>query len=209
MSRKTQHTTAAAVKAPVVSEKARLLTLAAIVLLVFFGSYRYATARTAASTATTPSAAATASAATSGTAPTSAAPTTGGDTTAAGTSAASGTSARSGSAFQGACACCGGGASSGKTVKGTAALDGTSQRIIVDTSTGAYSPNVIALKAGVPARITFKQASGCLGQVVSSDLGFSEDLTGGDKTVELPALKAGTYSFNCGMGMVFGRIVVK
>lgn len=117
----------------------------------------------------------------------------------------------SGSAATGSsCACCGGSAGSGEAVEGAAAVEGGVQRLTVDTSNG-YNPNMIRLKAGVPAEITFKQASGCLGQVQSADFGFFEDLTSGDKTVSISAdaLKPGTYGFECGMSMVFGTIIVE
>ena len=61
----------------------------------------------------------------------------------------------------------------------------------------------------MPAEITFGQSSGCTAQVVSTELGFSEDLTAGPKVVKLPALDKGTYAFTCGMRMVFGKIVVE
>jgi hypothetical protein len=104
--------------------------------------------------------------------------------------------------------CCGG--VSGPPIEGEAALDGDVQRITVDTL-GRYNPDSITLVAGVPAEITFKQASGCMAQVQSSDLGFFEDLTEGDVTVRLEAdvLQPGTYSFSCGMQMVFGTIIVE
>jgi len=107
--------------------------------------------------------------------------------------------------------CCGGGATApaSATKPKAAAVAGDVQKISVDVSKGYYDPSTIQLKAGVPAEITFSQASGCTGQVQSSDLGFSEDLSTGPKTVKLGALKAGTYSFYCGMQMVFGSIVVK
>jgi len=79
----------------------------------------------------------------------------------------------------------------------------------VDVSKGYYDPSTIELKAGVPAEITFSQSAGCTAQIQSQDLGFFEDLSAGPKTVKLPALKAGTYGFECGMSMVFGSIVVK
>lgn len=105
--------------------------------------------------------------------------------------------------------CCGGGSSA--TVEGTATVDSGVQRVTVDTTTGSYAPNVITLAAGVPAEITFTQATGCLGQVQSADLGFFEDLTSGPKTVYVPAekLAPGTYKFSCGMQMVFGTIIVR
>ncbi len=108
-----------------------------------------------------------------------------------------------------ACACCGTDAGSSTPVEGAAeaGADGV-QRITVNTD-GSYDPNVIKLAAGVPAEITFKAASGCMGQVMSDDLGFYEYLTTGDKTVKLDGLSAGTYGFSCGMQMVFGQIVVE
>lgn len=107
------------------------------------------------------------------------------------------------------CACCGGGGT-GEKIEGSAAVAGDVQTITVDTSNG-YNPNVIKLKAGVPAEITFKQASGCLGQVQSTDFGFYEDLTTGDKTIRIEAdkLTPGEYGFSCGMQMSFGTIVVE
>ncbi len=61
----------------------------------------------------------------------------------------------------------------------------------------------------MPAEITFGQSSGCTAQVISQDLGFSEDLTSGPKTVKLAGLSAGEYEFSCGMQMVFGKVVVE
>jgi hypothetical protein len=107
-----------------------------------------------------------------------------------------------------ACACCGG-AGSSEPIEGVAAVEGDVQRITVDLSTGSYNPNIIKLIPGVPAEITFGQSSGCTAQVLSKELGFFEDLTGGPVTVKLPALQAGTYEFSCGMEMVFGSIVVE
>jgi hypothetical protein len=107
--------------------------------------------------------------------------------------------------------CCGSGAAAPTSAQSpkVAEMVGGVQTISVDVSKGYYDPSVIELKAGVPTEITFSQASGCTGYVQSADLGFSEDLTSGPKTVKLPGLSAGTYSFECGMSMVFGSIVVK
>jgi hypothetical protein len=107
--------------------------------------------------------------------------------------------------------CCGSGAQAPTSAQASKAAEvvGGVQRISVDASKGYYDPSVIELKAGVPAEITFSAASGCTGYVRSADLGFAQDLTTGAKTVKLAALQAGTYGFECGMGMVFGSIVVK
>ncbi|MBC7266574.1 MAG: sulfite exporter TauE/SafE family protein [Coriobacteriia bacterium] len=106
------------------------------------------------------------------------------------------------------CACCGGG-TQGPSVTGTATVEGSVQRITVDTSTGRYVPDVVVLARGIPAEITFTQASGCLQVVEIPDLDVSVDLSAGPVTVLLPALEPGTYGFNCGMRMVFGQIVVE
>lgn len=113
--------------------------------------------------------------------------------------------AAQGGAAGGGGGCCGGGG--GAPVEGVATVAGDVQKINVDVSRG-YSPNVIKLKAGVPAEITFGQGGGCTAEVVSADLGFQEDLTGGPKTVKIEALQPGTYGFSCGMGMVTGQVVV-
>ena len=75
--------------------------------------------------------------------------------------------------------------------------------------TTVYSPNVIRLRAGVPAEITFSSAQGCTSQVQSQQLGFSEDLSAGPRVVTIKDPKRGTYDFACGMNMVHGKIIVE
>ena len=158
----------------------RNLVVAALVLLSFFGAYRFASASAAAAS--------------------------GGASQASGlggiVSAASG--AGGGGCGMG---CCGGGGSS-TPITGAAVVEGGVQKISVDATQG-YNPNTIELQAGIPAEITFSQASGCTAVVYSADLGFQEDLTTGPKTVKLNGLSAGTYNFACGMDMVRGTIVVQ
>jgi len=163
------------------------VVIGGLIVAAFFGAYRFASARNAQETAVAP-----------------------------GVSAPQASQASAaGGAGTPACACCGGGSSAptangvtGAPVEGTAKVSGGIQAIGVKVGT-TYSPNIIKLKAGIPAEITFGQGGGCTGQVISQDLGFQEDLTSGPKLIQLPALKAGTYSFSCGMGMVFGKIVVE
>jgi len=167
----------------------RLVVIGALVVGAFFGAYRIASAVSGRSAGT-------------------AGPT--------GVAAGSPTGAIGGASGSDtpACSCCGTGQPtengvSGTEAAGTATVEGDVQRIAIDLSTGIYSPNVIKLKAGVPAEITFGQSSGCTAVVQSRDLGFQEDLTAGAKTVKLGALEPGTYAFSCGMEMVFGKIVVE
>jgi hypothetical protein len=164
----------------------QLVLIGGLVIAAFFGAYRFASARTGQS----------------------AAPAAGGAQT-----SAQGAIAPAGGAAP-ACACCSGSGAptangvTGDPVEGTAVVAGGVQAIAVNVGT-TYSPNIIKLKAGIPAEITFGQGGGCTAQVVSADLGFSEDLSAGPKVVKLAALDKGTYSFSCGMNMVFGQIVVE
>jgi hypothetical protein len=96
----------------------------------------------------------------------------------------------------------------GPEVDGTAQLSGGVQKIGV-TVTNVYSPNVIFLKAGVPAELTFSGGSGCTIRVQSQALGFAEDLSSGPATVKLQGLQPGTYPFACGMNMVHGKVIVR
>jgi hypothetical protein len=115
----------------------------------------------------------------------------------------------------GACNCCTAGSSqpatdgvTGPRVDGTAVRVGGIQTITVKVTAG-YSPNVIHLAAGVPASITFSEAQGCTSRVQSRQLGFSEDLSAGPKSVTIENPQHGTYDFECGMNMVHGKILVE
>jgi len=95
----------------------------------------------------------------------------------------------------------------GPRTEGTAELTNARQTIAVNVTT-VYAPNVIHLKAGVPADITFSGGQGCTRVVHSRQLGFQEDITAGPRTVHIATPHTGTYSFSCGMDMVFGEVVV-
>jgi plastocyanin len=180
-------------KAAMISPAARWALVLMLAVLAFFATYRYAIASGSPAAGTPPTAAASA--------PGAVAQVPG---TAAQAPAAGAKAAGSG------CGCCGGTPAPAGAVKSKPAdVSGDVQKITVDASKGYYEPSTIELKAGVPAEITFSQASGCLQQVESADLGFSEDLSSGPKTIKLGALTAGAYGFNCGMQMQFGTIVVK
>lgn len=173
----------------------RWIMVIALVVVAFFGAYKFASARSGRPVAAK--------------APNSVVTDAGGAVLGQAGGAADPTAAAGGSG----CACCGSGAPTaggvtGSPVEGTAAIAGDLQKISVDVTT-VYNPNTIILKAGVPAEITFSQAQGCTQIVQSKDLGFSEDLGTGPKTVKLKGLAPGTYSFECGMSMVSGKIVVQ
>jgi len=164
------------------SNAARYAIIGVLALAAFFGAYKFASAGSASGSGSAPAQGV------------------------AGTQAAAGTQSAS---SDGGCACCGGAsAAAAAPVEGRATVSGGVQRINVDVKL-QYSPNVLRLRAGVPADITFSAAQGCTGIVQSEGLGFREDLTTGAKTVQLKALKPGTYGFACGMNMVHGQIVVE
>jgi plastocyanin domain-containing protein len=76
---------------------------------------------------------------------------------------------------------------------------------------GGYSPAEVVLTQGVPAELTFKRINdaGCLDQVHSKSLNFSEDLPLNEaRTVTIDTSKAGEFPFSCGMDMFFGKVVV-
>jgi plastocyanin domain-containing protein len=76
---------------------------------------------------------------------------------------------------------------------------------------GGYQPDTIIAPAGMPLRITFRreEASPCSDRVVFPDFDVTADLPQGqDVTVELLPERAGEYGFECGMGMLRGRLVV-
>lgn len=77
---------------------------------------------------------------------------------------------------------------------------------------GGYEPAEAVFTQGVPAELTFNRIkdAGCLDQVHSTDLNFSEDLPlNQPQTVTIDTSKPGEYAFSCGMDMFFGKVVVQ
>jgi hypothetical protein len=182
----------------------RTVIIVGLLVAAFLGAYRFAQARSNQAAASSPAAQ-------------SAAAPAGQQAPASDAAAASGGCCGSSDGASGAASggCCGSGSGAtttggvtGDRVEGTAQTAGGVQAIAVKVST-TYSPNVIKLKAGIPAEITFGQGSGCTSQIISKDLGFSTDVSAGPQTVKIPSPQKGTYSFSCSMGMVFGQIVVE
>ena len=202
------------------AEAVRYVLIGMLAVAAFFGAYKFAAAGSVQPATSTGATSASVAAPSAGVAVTaadtapqaSAAPVSGGSSAGAGagSAGAGGGSCCGGAGGSAAGGCCGGSgaATTSKPLTGTAKLSGNVQTMAVKVTT-SYSPNVIILKAGLPAQITFSQAQGCTGVVQSAELGFQEDLTTGPKTVKLQGLSAGTYAFACGMNMVTGTILVK
>ncbi|HJQ20152.1 MAG TPA: cupredoxin domain-containing protein [Gemmatimonadaceae bacterium] len=77
---------------------------------------------------------------------------------------------------------------------------------------GGYSPAVVRLKRGVPARLVFdrQDTSSCSEEVVLPDFGIRRFLPTGEKTaVEFTPEQTGDFDITCGMSMLHGSIHVE
>ncbi len=77
---------------------------------------------------------------------------------------------------------------------------------------GGYTPDLIVADAGTPIRLTFlrEESGACSERVVLADFHKSAELPEGQQVaIDLPATKAGEYLFQCGMGMLRGKLVVR
>lgn len=81
-------------------------------------------------------------------------------------------------------------------------------QIVVD---GGYRPEVVQLKAGIAAEVTFlrKTSSSCFDEVLLPDFGKQAKLTVNEPyTFKLNPNKVGSFTYSCGMHMFFGKIEV-
>ncbi|VAX26624.1 Lead, cadmium, zinc and mercury transporting ATPase; Copper-translocating P-type ATPase [hydrothermal vent metagenome] len=77
---------------------------------------------------------------------------------------------------------------------------------------GGYTPDVLIFEAGKPIKLNFirEETAACSEEVIFSDLGKKATLTP-FKTipVELKIDKPGEYNFQCGMGMLHGKLIIE
>ena len=89
----------------------------------------------------------------------------------------------------------------------------TNDQQVVDVEVnGCYSPEVVVLKKGVPARLNFtrKDSSSCLDRVVFSDFGINQALPQNEKQeIEIDTSHPGEFQWSCGMDMFHGKLVIK
>lgn len=98
----------------------------------------------------------------------------------------------------------------GAETRAVAASSGFQEAMILVK--GGYSPDLIVADAGVPIRLSFlrEESSACSERVVFPDFRKSTLLPEGERvTIDLPAAKAGEYGFQCEMGMLRGKLVVR
>ncbi|MFD8079408.1 heavy metal translocating P-type ATPase [Streptomyces sp. NPDC059718] len=92
----------------------------------------------------------------------------------------------------------------------SARLEDGVQRVEV-TVRGGYSPNVIRVRQGTPIEVVFdrQEAGECTSRVVFPELKVAAGLPAHTRTtVRLSPEKEGSYSFDCGMHMIHGTLLV-
>lgn len=97
-----------------------------------------------------------------------------------------------------------------KAVKIETNVSGTQEAVI--KVKGGYSPDVLVFESGKPITLNFirEETAACSEEVVFSDFNKRATLTP-YKTipVELNIENPGEYNFQCGMGMLKGKIIVQ
>jgi Cu+-exporting ATPase len=92
-----------------------------------------------------------------------------------------------------------------------ATLSGASQEVTVVVK-GGYSPDTITLRQGVPVRLNFRreEASACTDRVVMPAFHINQELPAYETTtVRFTPDQPGEFGFECGMGMIHGKVVVE
>lgn len=76
---------------------------------------------------------------------------------------------------------------------------------------GGYEPDRILVRAGRPVRLHFyrDEAASCSERIVFPDFGVARDLPAfKTTTIELTPANEGEFQFECGMGMMKGKLLV-
>lgn len=80
------------------------------------------------------------------------------------------------------------------------------QEVRIEAGAGGYSPGLVKIAAGEPARLTFVDAGGgCTLSLVFQDQLYP---ISGEQTIELPPQQPGEIRYSCAMGMYGGTIAV-
>ena len=105
----------------------------------------------------------------------------------------------------------------GAGVEARQARRGKARAAKVQTATVAltengYEPASLRLRRGVPYRVTFvrRVSAGCAQEVMLPDHQIKRELPLNEPvTVEFTPARAGSFTFSCGMGMVWGTLIVR
>lgn len=100
--------------------------------------------------------------------------------------------------------------SKGRATRAGIDLSGIQETLI--NVKGGYSPDVIVVQAGKPVRLNFHrtETAACSEQLIIPDFQLQATLTP-FKTIpiEFTPEKPGEYGFQCGMGMLHGKLIVE
>jgi len=91
------------------------------------------------------------------------------------------------------------------------AAEGGVQEAVIKVK-GGYTPDVLIFESGKPIRINFirEETAACTEEVIFSDFNKKATLTPYKSIpIELEIDKPGEYGFQCGMGMVKGKLIVQ
>lgn len=96
--------------------------------------------------------------------------------------------------------------------EGVTAAEVNGMQEIPVTVKGGYTPDMIVVKKNKPVRLKFtrQEASMCSEMVVFDQLGKSAKLPEGETVaIEFLPVKTGEIPFQCQMGMLRGKVIVK
>ncbi|MDQ1593140.1 MAG: hypothetical protein QOG71_3767 [Pyrinomonadaceae bacterium] len=96
-----------------------------------------------------------------------------------------------------------------RAAAGLTAVGAQRLRVLVK---GGYTPDVIVVKRGAPVELDFyrDETNSCTEQIVFGDFGISRMLPAFKTTrINFTPERAGTFTFNCGMNMVRGKLIVE
>lgn len=77
---------------------------------------------------------------------------------------------------------------------------------------GGYDPDVIVVRKGIPVRLNFyrDETADCSEIVVLGEFNIRKPLPAFKTTpIEFTPKEEGEYAFNCGMGMLKGKLIVR
>jgi plastocyanin domain-containing protein len=100
----------------------------------------------------------------------------------------------------------------GEGVRASASVTATGVQRLKVLVKGGYTPDVIVVKRGAPVALDFyrDETNSCTEQVIFGDFQISRLLPAFKTTrIEFTPDRAGTFSFNCGMNMVRGKLIVE
>lgn len=100
----------------------------------------------------------------------------------------------------------------GEGVRAAASVTATGVQGLQVLVKGGYTPDVIVVKRGAPVALDFyrDETNSCTEQVIFGDFGISRRLPAFKTThIEFTPERAGTFTFNCGMNMVRGKLIVE